>query len=414
MAQNVTETPAHAAHNAHPPEPTGKGPFVAAAGGFLLLAVVGVAFLIPKLRHEDDLKERAKAEGGPPTVAVLPVLQGKEHSNLELPGTVQAFAQTPIYARTSGYITRRYVDIGDRVHAGQLLASIEDPQTEQSLRQARATLLQLRAQLLQTQANAKLSTLNNTRGIQLQREGVISQEAADNYAAQAGANDATVEAARANIAAGEANVKSLEEQASFSRVVAPFSGVILSRFIDNGSLITSGSSNSFTQLFTIGQSGTVRVFVNVPQSYAPDVLNAATAQVKFRELPGNTYSGAVTRSSTSIDPASRTLLVEIDLPNKDGRILPGMFAEVTFNVKNQHPPMLLPGNALVIRTAGPQAYTVDANNTAHIHNLVLGRDYGTSVEVLEGLQAGDHVILTPSDAVRDNGKVEPQMETSKQ
>lgn len=410
MAQNVAQDPAMTGHSATTQQPAGKGPFIAAAGGFLLLAVVGVAFLIPKLHHQSDLEDRARDVSGPPPVAVVAVGLGQPSTKLELPGTVQAFAQTPIYARTSGYISKRYVDIGDHVKAGQLLATIEDPQTEQALRQARAALLQLKAQLLQAQANAKLSTLNNTRGQQLHSEGVISQEALDNYTAQSGANDATVAAAQANIAAGEANVRSLEEQASFSRVVAPFTGVILSRSIDNGSLITSGSANSVTQLFTIAQSGMVRVFANVPQSNAPDALSASTAKVTFRELPGQVYSGAITRSSTSIDPASRTLLTEIDLPNPDGKILPGMFATVTFAVKNSRPPVLLPGTALVVRTAGPQAYTVDSNNVAHLHSVVLGRDYGTSVEILDGLQKGDHVILSPSDAVQEGTKVAPEEE----
>lgn len=407
MSQSAIQTPAVTGEPTSTP-PAGKGPFVAAAGGFLLLAVVGVAFLIPKLHHESKLEDSARDVSGPPIVALQAVAVGAPSSKLELPGTVQPFAQTPIYARTSGYVSKRFVDIGDHVQAGQLLAIIEDPQTKQSLLQARATVLQLRAQLLQAQANATLSTLNNTRGQQLHQEGVISQEAADNYTALAGANDATVAAAKANINAGEANVRSLEEQASFSRVTAPFTGVVLSRSIDNGSLITSGSANSVTQLFTIGQSGTVRVYINVPQSNAPDALNSSTAEVSFRELPGRVYPGTLTRSSTSIDPASRTLLAEIDLQNTDGKILPGMFATVSFAVKNSKPPVLLPGNALVVRTSGPQAYTVDANNVAHLHTVILGRDYGTSVEILDGLKAGDRVILSPSDAVQDGGKVAPE------
>lgn len=402
MASSQTETV---------PTPTsGKGPFVAAAGGFLLLAIVGVAFLVPKLHHETSLADKTRLDAGPPPVAVVALTAGKAGSTLDLPGTVQAFQQTPIYARTSGYVSHRYVDIGDHVKAGQLLATIEDPQTAQALRQAQANLLQLKAQLLQAQANAKLSTLNNTRGQQLKTEGVISQAAADNYTALAGANDATVEAARANIAAGEANVKSLQEQASFARVTAPFTGVILSRGIDTGSLITSGSANNVTQLFTIAQSGTVRVFANVPQSSAPDVMSAGTATVTFRELPGRTFTGVVTRSSTSIDPASRTLLAEIDLPNSDGKILPGMYATVSFAVKNSQPPILLPGNALVVRTAGPQAYVVDSNNIAHLRNIVLGRDFGTSVEVVSGLKIGEKVILSPSDAVQEGTRVDPELE----
>ena len=413
MAQNFTDAPAipgeHTpAMTPSRPQPVGRGPIITAVSAFLLLIVIGVAFLLPKLHHKETLQEDVRANSGPPPVAVTKVSLGQATNVLELPGTVQAFAQTPIFARTNGYITKRFVDIGDHVKAGQLLAIIEDPQTEQALRQARATVLQLKAQLVQAQANAKLSTLNNTRNQQLQREGVISQASADTFTAQAGANDATVNAAQANIAAGEANVKSLEEQASFSRVTAPFTGVILSRGIDVGSLITSGSANSVTQLFTIGQSGTVRVFVNVPQANAPDVLGTQTAKVSFRELPGQAFSGKVTRSSNSIDIASRTMLTEIDLPNPTNAILPGMFATVSFNTRDAKPPVLIPANALFVRTAGPQTFVVDANNVAHLRSLTLGRDFGSFTQVVAGLQPGDTVVLSPSDAVVDNIKVDPQ------
>lgn len=413
MAQNFTDAPAIAGE--HSPattpskqEPVGRGPIITAVAAFLLLILIGIAFLLPKLHHKETLQEDVRASAGPPPVAVAKVSLGQATNVLELPGTVQAFSQTPIFARTNGYITKRFVDIGDHVKAGQLLAIIEDPQTEQSLRQARATVLQLKAQLAQAQANAKLSTLNNVRNQQLQQEGVISQASADTFTAQAGANDATVTAAVANIAAGEANVRSLEEQASFSRVTAPFSGVILSRGIDVGSLITSGSANSVTQLFTIGESGTVRVFVNVPQANAPDVLGTQTAKVTFRELPGQSFSGKVTRSSSSIDVASRTMLTEIDLPNPANTILPGMFATVSFNTRDARPPVLIPANALLVRTAGPQTFVVDSNNVTHLRSLTLGRDFGSFTEVVTGLKPGDTVVLSPSDAVTDNVKVDPQ------
>ncbi len=413
MAQNFTDAPAIPGE--HSPlttpskqEPVGRGPLITAVSAFLLLILIGIAFLLPKLHHKETLQEDVRANAGPPPVAVTRVSLGQATNVLELPGTVQAFSQTPIFARTNGYITKRFVDIGDHVKAGQLLAIIEDPQTEQALRQARATVLQLKAQLAQAQANAKLSTLNNVRNQQLQQEGVISQASADTFTAQAGANDATVNAAIANIAAGEANVKSLEEQASFSRVTAPFSGVILSRGIDTGSLITSGSANSVTQLFTIGQSGTVRVFINVPQANAPDVLGTQTAKVSFRELPGQTFSGKVTRSSSSIDIASRTMLTEIDLPNPTNAILPGMFATVSFNTRDAKPPVLIPANALLVRTAGPQTFVVDSNNVTHLRSLTLGRDFGSFTEVISGLKPGDTVVLSPSDAVVDNIKVDPQ------
>jgi RND family efflux transporter MFP subunit len=413
MAQNFIDAPATAGEHSPvntpaTPQPVGRGPIIAAVSFFLLLILIGVAFLLPKLRHKETLQEDVRANAGPPPVAVTRVSLGQATNVLDLPGTVQAFSQTPIYARTNGYISKRFVDIGDHVKAGQLLAVIEDPQTEQLLRQARATVLQLKAQLVQAQANAKLSTLNNVRNQQLQQEGVISQASADTFTAQAGANDATVNAAIANIAAGEANVRSLEEQASFSRVTAPFAGVILSRGIDVGSLITSGSANSVTQLFTIGQSGAVRVFINVPQANAPDVLSTETAKVTFRELPGQVFSGKVTRSASSIDIASRTMLTEIDLPNPKSAILPGMFATVSFNTRDAKPPVLIPANALFVRTAGPQTFVVDANNMTHLRSLTLGRDYGSFTQVIAGLQPGDTVVLSPSDAVADNIKVEPQ------
>ncbi len=413
-AQNYTDPPVAGEHEASATPGTqqqaGRGAYVAAGAGFLLLALLGIAFLLPKLHHRDSLRDQARADAGPPPVVVAKISLGQASSKLELPGTVQAFQQTPIFARTAGYVSKRYVDIGDHVRAGQILATIEDPQTRQSLDQAKATLLQLQAQLLQAQANAHLSTLNNTRNQQLQQEGVVSQATADTFTATAGVNDATVNAARANIAAGEANVRSLQEQASFSRVVAPFSGVILARSIDTGSLISAGSATTVTQLFTIGQAGTVRVFTNVPQANAPAVLGASTAQVQFRELPGRTFTGTVTRNAAAIDPTSRTLLAEIDLPNADGKILPGMFATVTFATHDATPPVLIPANALFVRTAGPQTFVVDNNHVAHIHNLVLGRDFGSTTEVLSGLKQGDMVVLSPSDAITDGTKVDPEVQ----
>ena len=415
MAQNYSDPPVLAgehlpATTPHTQREAGRGAYIAAVAAFLLLAALGIAFLLPKLHHRDALVDQARADAGPPPVVVAKIALGQASSKLELPGTVQAYQQTPIFARTSGYVSKRYADIGDHVRAGQVLATIEDPQTRQSLDQSRATLMQLKAQLVQAQANAHLATLNNQRNQQLQQEGVISQAAADNFAAQAGVNDASVNAARANINAGEANVRSLQEQASFSRVTAPFAGVILSRSIDTGSLISAGSLNSVTQLFTIGQAGTVRVFTNVPQASAAAVLGASAAQVQFRELPGRTFTGVVTRNAAAIDPTSRTLLAEIDLPNADGKILPGMFATVIFATRNATPPVLIPANALFVRTAGPQTFVLDANRVAHIHNLVLGRDFGSATEVLGGLKQGDLVVLSPSDAITDGTKVDPEMQ----
>jgi RND family efflux transporter MFP subunit len=393
-------------------EPTSKsrGPYIAAIGFFLLLLVIFVVALLPKLRHRDDLQEAAKETLGPPPVFVARLANAPAGGKLELPASVQAFDQTPIFARTSGYLKARYVDIGDHVHKGQLLALIDDPQTEQSLAQAKATLVQLHAALVLAQANARLSGLQNDRWQNLVKQGVVAQQDADTKQAQAGVDQANVAAAQANIAAGEANVRSLTEQAGFERVVAPFDGVILTRSIDVGSLISSGSQNSVTQMFTIGQADKVRVFASVPQSSSVGVLAGQTAKVSFRELPGHVYSGTLTRTSQSIDPGTRTLLLEIDLKN-DGRILPGMYATVECDLPPGGPvPVMLPQNALVVRTAGPQAVVLDSNNVAHFKSVVLGRDEGSGTQVLGGVNAGDIVVLSPDDSVTEGTKVKPTLQ----
>jgi RND family efflux transporter MFP subunit len=386
---------------------TSRGPYIAAVAFFLLLIVVGVLALLPKLRHRDNLRAEAAATSDPPIVLATHLKAIAPGGHVEIPATVQAFDQTPVFARTSGYLKARYVDIGDHVHKGQLLALIYDPQTEQSLVQAKATLAQLKAALAQAQANSQLSTVQNQRWQGLVKEGVVAQQDADTKLAQAGADDATVNAAKANIAAGEANIASLSEQEGFSRVLAPFDGVILTRSVDVGSLISSGSQNSVTQMFTIGGADKVRVFASLPQSNSIGVVAGQVATVAFRELPGKLYSGTLTRTSQSIDPGTRTLLLEVDLKN-DGKILPGMYATISFDLpKGSSTSVMLPQNALVVRTAGPQAVVLDSDDVAHFKPIVLGRDVGNGTEVLSGLKAGDVVVLSPDDSVIDGVKVKP-------
>jgi len=397
-------------HTPHAEQSSSRTPYVGAALFFLVLIVIGVLALMPKLRHRDELRVEAQEAVGPPVVLATKLKSGEAGGHLEIAASVQAFDQTPVFARTSGYVKARYVDIGDHVRQGQLLAVIDDPQTAQALMQAKATLAQLKAQLAQAQANAQLSNVTNERWQGLVKQGVVSKQDADQRYAQAGADVATVAAAQANIAAGEANVRNLAEQESFSRVTAPFSGVILSRSIDKGSLISSGSQSGVTQMFTIGQSGTVRVFASVPQASAGGLVAGHVAKVTFREVPGQVYTGTVARTSQSLDPGTRTLLTEVDLKN-DGRILPGMYATTIFDLpRGTVAPVLLPANALVIRTAGPQAVVLDGNNIAHFRSIALGRDLGNATEVVSGLKAGDIVVLSPGDGVVDGAKVEPNMQ----
>jgi RND family efflux transporter MFP subunit len=387
-----------------------RRPYIGAVAFFLILILIGIIFLLPKLRHRDMLRVEADTAAGPPVVLVTKLKAGDGSGHFEISASVQAFDQTPIFARTSGYVKARYVDIGDHVRKGQLLAVIDDPQTSQALMQAKATVAQLKAQFALSQANSALSTVTDQRWQSLVRSGVVSQQDADTRHAQAGADTAAVAAAQANIAAGEANVRSLTEQVSFSRVTAPFSGIILSRAIDNGSLISSGSQTGVTQMFSIGQADKVRVFASVPQANSVGLSNGHVAKVTFRELPGQVYTGTVARTSQSIDPGTRTLLVEVDLKN-DGRILPGMYATTIFDLpRSSSTPVLLPANALVIRTSGPQAVVLDSNNVVHFRTIGLGRDLGTVTEVTSGLKPGDIVVLSPGDSVYDGAKVQPNMQ----
>ena len=381
-------------------ERSSRGPYIAVVGLFLLLGAIAVIVFLPRLRHNEALKVEADAVTGPPVVVVTKVKTGDKETKLELPGTVQAFEQAAIFARTNGYVKARYVDIGDHVRQGQLLALIEDPTTEQSLRQAQANVMQLKAQLALAEANAKLADANDARWRDLYAQGVVSKLDADTRGATASTNQATVEAAKASIAAAEATVLSLQQQLSFSRVTAPFDGVILTRNIDNGSLITSGSSTNTTQMFTVGRSDTVRVFSSVPQAEAVSVMNSKTAKVTFRELPNHPYPGSISRTSASIDPTSRTILVEIDLKN-DGKILPGMYATIQFDAPRAEPPTVLPTNALFVRTAGPQTFVVGDDNVVRLRNLVLGRDMGNAVEIVSGLKPGENVVINPTDMVVD-------------
>jgi RND family efflux transporter MFP subunit len=265
----------------------------------------------------------------------------------------------------------------------------------------------MKAAQAQAQANEHLADVTNQRWVKLQQEGVVSKQDADTQFANYGAQAAAVEAAKSNVAAAEANVRSLQEQQSFERVTAPFDGIILARNIDTGSLISSGSANSVTQMFAIGQAGKVRVFTSVPQADAASMTSGQKATVTIRELPGSHYTGTVNRTSDAIDPGTRTLLVEIDLENKDGRILPGMYATVQFSLHDAAPPVMLPENALIMRSAGPQAAVLDSNNVAHFHDLVLGRDNGSSVEVISGLEPGDVVVTSAGDRVVDGAQVKP-------
>jgi RND family efflux transporter MFP subunit len=358
-----------------------------------------------------------------PRVEVIQVRRATPQSELELPGNIQAITEAPILARADGYIRRRLVDIGDRVKAGQTLAEIEAPEMDQQIRQAQAAAQQAQAALDQAQANyeqgrtnMELARITAERWKELASQGVVSQQDDDQRQAQYKAGIAAVQALekaigvqRSNVAAAEANVARLSELKSYQVVKAPFDGVITVRNVDVGALVNSGS----TLLFRIAQTGTLRTYVNVPQTNANFIQVGQMANLTVANLPGRTFQGTVSRTANALDPASRTMLVEVQVPNPDGALLPGMYAQVELRSPRLVAPILVPGDALVVRAEGTLVAVVGADHTVHLRKLDLGKDYGDRIEVLDGLRDGETIIPNPGDLAREGLKVEPVLADEK-
>ncbi len=365
--------------------------------GIAAVALLGVG-VEGKLRQRVALAETASAQGRPPMVTVVQPHRAATVPAVVLPATVEPMQETTIYARTSGYVKTVHVDIGDRVAAGQLLAEIESPEVDASLREARARLDQERANLLLARA-----TLERTR--QLHREQLVSQQQLDEQEAAFDTRQAAVEAA-------QATVQSLAIQQAYQRVVAPFAGTVTSRRIDRGALITSGSGATVASLFTIGQTDALRVFVDVPQMAAVGIAPGQTVDVGLRERPGHVTSGRVVRTAGALDPRSRTLRTEVHLPNDDHALMPGMYVQVAFPAASGDPALVVPANALVVRMDGPQVAVVEGT-AVHYRKVVLGRDFGKEVEVVGGLNGGESLVASPGDRLTDGQIVQVASATGK-
>lgn len=309
------------------------------------------------------------------------------------------------------------MDIGDRVKPGQLLAEIEAPELDQQVNQARAALDQTRAALEQSSANLQqgqaqeqLAKVTADRWRNLQSKGVVSKQENDTYQSQWAAAQANVSAlekavssARSNIGAAQANLSRLTELQGYMKVSAPFAGVITVRNVDVGALVNDGS----TLLFRLAQNDRLRTYVNVPQSDAASVHVGQPARLMISDLAGHRFSGTVTRTANALDPTTRTLLTEVQVPNSDGLLLPGMYAEVDLTTPRRNPPLLIPGDTLVVRSNGPQVGVVGADHIVHFQLLQLGRDFGDKIEVLSGIEPGQQVVVNPGDTVQEGAKVNP-------
>jgi len=326
----------------------------------------------------------AAAESEQIPVAVIHPTRSTASREVTIPGDVQAYVETPIYARTEGYLKRWYVDIGGHVKESDLLATIDTPDVDQQLRQAEAAQLQ-------AQANMDLAKTTADRWHVLLKSDGVSQQEVDT-------NDAAYKARQADFAAAAANVERLKSLQSFQQVTAPFTGVITARDIDIGALITNGTAK---ELFKLAQIDVMRVYTNVPEGYSSDVKLGMPATLHIAEFPNRVFTGKVAHTAGAIDTASRTLLTEVQVPNPKGELMPGSYAEVTFQLSSAEPPLVVPSNALIFRSAGAQVGTVDSSHKARLRTVTIGRDFGTSLEILSGLQPNDLIILNPPDSLAD-------------
>lgn len=404
-------------------KPARRGPSTGALIVFAVLAIIVIVAgffvgYLPRQRREDVLAAEAReTTRSLPLVNFAVVTKSSNKGRLVLPGNIQAVTEGPIVARSTGYVRKRNVDIGDRVKAGQVVAEIEAPELDQmilqanaAIEQARATVQQTEAALQQGKANESLARLNATRYDNLFKRGVVSRQENETYQAQYAAQQANVQAldkatnaARSNVSAGEANLARLNQLKTYQTVRAPFDGVITVRNIDTGALVNEGN----TMLFRIAQTGSLRTYLNLPQGDADSVKVGQVATVTIAELPGRQFKGTVTRTANALDPATRTLLTEVQIANPGGVLMPGMFADVDLAVPRTDPPLSIPGDALLVRADGPQVAAIGPGDAVHFTKVRLGRDFGDHIEVLAGLKEGDRLIINPSDAVREGVQVKP-------
>jgi RND family efflux transporter MFP subunit len=354
----------------------------------LILALSGALSLFSRFRAGRALAKETEIDSVPTVVVVRPIAE-KPDEELVLPATLQAYEESPIYARTSGYLLHWYKDIGSHVSKGDLLADIDTPEVDQELSQARAARQQSSAQL-------DIAKISAERWLNLRKTDSVSQQETDTQTS-------TYQQAQANLAAADANVRRLEQLESFKRVYAPFSGVLVKRNVDPGALISAGSAG--VELFILARVDPLRVFINVPQAYSPAIKNGMPAFITLSEMPGQKFKGTVTRTAEAIDPATRTLLTEVDVPNKDGRLLRGSFGEVHFNPKIDVAKLTIPVNAMLFRKEGPRVAVVGPDNKVQLRPITIGRDYGATLEVLGGVSPDERVIVNPADSLDDGQTV---------
>lgn len=377
-------------HESRRPPPTGRSMRLALILVALLALVVAAGGIYSRVKAQSALRTATEAQAVV-TVAVTTPLQGAKIESLVLPGDVLALTDTPIYARTSGYLKRWTTEIGTRVKAGQLLAEIDTPEVDQQLRQAQADLATAEANFALAESTAK-------RWRDLRQSESVTPQELDEKVGDAAAKKALVAAARAN-------VQRLRDLQNFKRVVAPFDGVITTRNTQVGDLIAPPAGGSAKELFRLADVHRMRTVVNVPEPFARSMRRGGTAAVEVAELPGRRFDGTIAHLSDAIDPVARTLRVEVFIDNASGELFPGAYARVHFALPADDAKLRLPVNTLIFSREGAQVATVDGDDRIALKKIAIGRDFGTEVEIESGLAVTDRVVVNPPDAVFDRQSV---------
>ena len=354
----------------------------------LVLLVSGAVTMFTRIRAGRTLARETEAEAVPVVAVVHPSAENPDE-DLVLPASAQAYEESPIFARTNGYLLRWNKDIGSHVNKGELLAEIDTPEIDQELMQARATRQQVAAQL-------DLAKISAERWQNLRKTDSVSQQEADMQVSN-------YQQAVANLAAADANVRRLEQLESFKHVYAPFSGVVTNRNVDPGALISAGSTGK--ALFELARVDPLRVFAKVPQAYSAAIKVGMQSFLVLQEFPGQRFSGTIARTADAIDPATRTLLTEVDVPNPDGRLLPGAYGELHFKVAVDAAKLTVPVNSMLFRQEGPRIAVVGPDNKVRLRAITIGRDYGSTLEVLQGVGVEDRIIINPADSLEEGQQV---------
>ncbi|MEO8026743.1 MAG: efflux RND transporter periplasmic adaptor subunit [Bryobacteraceae bacterium] len=391
-----------------------------------LVVVIGLGF-VPRWSKRKEVLASEREGVALPIVTTVIAKPISGAATVDLPCDLQALIESPIYARTEGYMRSRNTDIGMKVNKGDVLAELDTPELDQQIAQARATLAQARAalkqsqaNLMQSKANLRLAKVTLDRSLSLVKEGVLARQDADdkqaNYdvrAADVAAVEAAIAASQESVSANESSVKRVEEMKSFAKLTAPFSGIITYRNPDVGTLITTGSAGKTGEVFRVAQIDILRIFVNVPQAYIPFIKAGQKVEFAVSELPGKVFPAVVSRSTNSLDTASRSMLYVMQIDNKEGLLKPGMYGHLTIHLLGHASVIGIPGDALIMRTDGPSVAVVGPGTRVHFRKITIVRDNGTQVEVSDGIYDGDQLILSPTDAIREGVEVEPRAQKPK-